>query len=163
MFFPITRQGPQRWGEETHMSHDFRFNILLRSLERFDELKDDMRRVHNFLESAIERAWRDAGRTNLADYHNLVVSCPIGDPVRRIMVEARVRIDSPKRPFQIRLVDSNGVEISPDMITLDALEILMSNPSPMIDAAAKLCDELGCIEKFKWNVGRFYPHMEYHI
>ena len=135
-----------------------RFDTLLESLEKFDANMDKLRRIRSFLMTAIREAWRSSGQINLIDHVDLVVRLPIG-AVNVMQVEVscnannlRTREDTWVR---MRLLDGVGNEIQESTITSAGLNFLMLNPSPMIDAAAKFCEGLGCLEVFKGKVGRF--------
>ena len=139
---------------------DSRFDKLLDSLKEFDDKMDKLRRLKNFLVSAIEEAWKRSGRTNLIEHVGLVVRMPIG-AVNPMFVEVSfnkhnlLNFESHHLPLRMRLLDDGNNELTEGGITLLGLQFLMMNPSPAIDAAAKFCEGLGCLETFKGRIGRF--------
>ena len=140
---------------------DGRFDKLLDSLKEFDDKMDKLRRFKNFLVSAIEEAWKRSGQMNLIEHVDLVVRMPIG-AVNPMFVEVSfnkhilLNLGSYQRlPLRVRLLDDGNNELTEGGITLLGLQFLMMNPSPAIDAAAKFCEGLGCLETFKGRIGRF--------
>ncbi len=138
---------------------DRRFDKLLDSLKEFDEKSDKLRRIGNFLRSAIDDAWKSSAQMNLIRHADLVVRMPIGEMNPMV---AEVSLDKKSLRARIRIVDGAGNEITESNITHLGLDFLMGNPSPMIDAAAKFCEGLGCLETFKGRIGRFCL-MEYNL
>lgn len=138
---------------------DRRFDQLLDSLKEFDEKADKLRRIGNFLRSAIDDAWKSSGQMNLIRYADLVVRMPIGE-MNPMLVE--ISLDQKNLRARMRILNGGGNEVTESNITRLGLDFLMGNPSPMIDAAAKFCEGLGCLETFKGKVGRFCL-MEYKL
>ena len=137
---------------------DARFDNLLESLEKFDANMDKLRRVNRFLLKAIKEACKSSGKFNIAGYVDIVVCMPIG-AVNSMQIEVsfdkgNLQLGKPDW-VRIRLLDRGGDEIREGEITSIGLDFVMFNPSPMIDAAAKFCDRLGCLEAFKGKVERF--------
>ncbi len=138
---------------------DDRFDKMLDGFNDFNTKLGRLRQGKNFLLKAIKDAWKDSGQSITTKHFMTVVRKPIGD-INPMQVE--VSFDGDLN-LQMRLLNDAGNEIRESHITTLGLDMVLMNPSPAIDAAAKFCEELDCLETFKGKIARFYPQMTYNL
>jgi hypothetical protein len=140
---------------------DDRFDRMLDGFKDFNMKLGRLRQGKNFLLKAIKDAWKASGQSNFLERsHGLIVRKPIGE-INPMQVE--VLFDPQEGVLRMRLLNDAGNEITEGNISTLGLDMVLMNPSPAIDAAAKFCEGLGCLESFKGKVARFYPSMTYNL